>query len=401
MTAHHESKHRVGKKRPRGAEKTTPKVGWAARMARGAKARHPTFHATQLGLPTRQAQGLPSLRRLMANDIIAWHNRHPLAKRLNRRDITGFGVVGLPFSPRPSHPEVGDPRPRFPMFDDLSLIPGLTRHRVVSLALARGWDKRPAPKDWPVRKVPVALGWNAKESKRIYLQAAALKRGKRPALRVLVGHPGADGLVEQVLGHRVWSVPRVAAAGTLMLAGLVALAALVFMASRVPHSPATTGLSDVPVHAPEGPTSPAPTRALRADVGDTPMPMPGVPAGPADLSSPPAGLTLSQDPSLVTARPSEEKGQFGLVSPPFQDATALRDVLGDLRQAIEGMGPRVRALRIDVAGTPDGEAISVWPLTSRGEAERLARQLAARGITLTVANFDDQPPAGSGGRGGH
>ena len=39
------------------------------------------------------------------------------------------------------------------MFDDLSLIPGLSRSKVVALALSQGWKDRPGAPEWPLRKV--------------------------------------------------------------------------------------------------------------------------------------------------------------------------------------------------------------------------------------------------------
>ncbi|HJV68490.1 hypothetical protein, partial [Ideonella sp.] len=58
---------------------------------RPARSRHTRSAASRVHVPARvhagRAHGLPSPRRLLAAQVVAWHNRHPLARRISRRDL--------------------------------------------------------------------------------------------------------------------------------------------------------------------------------------------------------------------------------------------------------------------------------------------------------------------------
>ena len=49
------------------------------------------------------------------------------------------------------------------------------------------------------------------------------------------------------------------------------------------------------------------------------------------------------------------------------------------------LGASASNLRTDVAGSPDGDVLTIGPFTQRAEAERVARRLAGRGVTMTVS----------------
>jgi hypothetical protein len=372
------------------------------------RARHVRPGAARAQMPARvrSSPGEPSPRRRLAAQVVAWHNQHPLARRIGRRDLGGYGIVGLPFSP-PATGDDGRALRRFPMFDDLSLIPGLSRAKVVALALDHGWDERPGPEDWPVRRVPVAKGWDAAQTRPIYLLTVALKRGRgRPALRLLVGReaavPTGGGAV---LGHRLLSRPRMA-----LLAGVLLAPALLvgwglrqlwpaampepprLATAAIPADPTTVG----------PPADRGPPRAPGAGVGSMPpaavLPRASLPpavTGPAamapdDILPPPAALT-GRGPRVGTgvpleAPPTRAAGPtaFRLVGAPVRDPAQLKTQAAALQAALQAMGHTGGRLRMDVIGTPEGDALSIGPLPDQTEAERVARRLAARGIVLQV-----------------
>jgi hypothetical protein len=75
---------------------------------------------------------------------------------------------------------------------------------------------------------------------------------------------------------------------------------------------------------------------------------------------------------------------FRLVGSPQRDPVALRNQATHLQTVLSTMGQSGSRLRMDVVGTPEGDALSVGPLADQSEAERIARRLAARGITLKL-----------------
>ncbi|WP_374568817.1 hypothetical protein [Ideonella sp.] len=371
------------------------------------RSRHTRSAAARAHVPARAPQagrshGLPSPRRVLAAQVVAWHNRHPLARRINRRQLGGYGVVSLPFSP--ALPEGQDGPPRFPMFDDLSLIPGLSRSKVVALALAQGWQERPGAPEWPLRQVPVAKGWDASKSEPIHLLTVALKRGKKkPPLRLLVGRSASVEL-GGVIGHRLSSRPRLALAGLVLLLPLLLAG---WGLKQLWPSGRGTKLALPPVAEAPRQADPArgdsggPPRGGVSARPTAPPPLPGTAGIP--VATAPGSDDILPVPKAVDAVPgkgprvgsglSAEAGdpraaagpdQFRLVGPPLRDPTALQSQANRLQSVLDTMGQTGGRLRMDVVGTPEGDALSIGPVGDQAEAERIAKRLAARGITLKV-----------------
>jgi hypothetical protein len=368
--------------------------------------------AARVHVPAREgggrSHGLPSPRRVLAQQVVAWHNKHPLARRIGRRQLGGYGVISLPFSPAPSEASSGSgwaesTSTRFPMFDDLPFLPGLSVQKVVALALAEGWVERPGAPEWPLRKVPVGKGWESKQAERIHLLTAAIKRGRgRPPLRVLIGRHGPVGDHLGVVGHRVLSRPRMA------LAALVAALPMLGMAwgvvgllqgLRGPTTPAPIVAEAPPAGAPGAvAAAPGPAPAVRA----LPPPMAGpavaVPRGPDTFLPPPSGSDGGQ--SATSARGSPKIGSgvgpegpgtraaapvaFRLMAAPQRDPAALQKQALRLQAILDTLGNTGSRLRMDVVGTPDGDALAIGPLLDQVEAERVAKRLQARGFVLMV-----------------
>ncbi len=368
----------------------------------------PHAQPTRQGHPRPPATGLaprkPSVRRVLAAQVVAWHNRHPLAKRISRRDLGGYGVVTLPFSPAPA--EEGGPA-RFAMFDDLSLVPGLSRQKVIALALGHGWARRPGRSEWPLRAVPVAAGWDATQSQPVHLLSVAIKRGrKKPALRVLVGRGAKTAGGDSVVGRRVLSRPRMALAALALLAPLV-LAGWGLTAAWQRWAPTratapslATGPADGRATPPASARTGPPVATARGSVGTTPPSaamVPGVPqvAGPSgapdDILPPPEQRGPRAGPSVGTGVPLDgppdraaAPSSYRLIGPPIRDPAELKARATALQAALASMGQTGARMRMDVVGTPEGDALSIGPLGDRTEADKVARRLAAHGFALKV-----------------
>lgn len=370
------------------------------------RSRHTRSAEARTHVPARMPQpgrshGLPSPRRVLSAQVVAWHNRHPLARKITRRQLGGYGVVSLPFSPAP--PEGQEGAPRFPMFDDLSLVPGLSRSKVVALALAQGWKERPGAPEWPLRKVPVAKGWDESQSEPIHLLTVALKRGaKKPPLRLLIGRSAAVDL-RGVIGHRLSSRPKLAIAAASLVLPL--LLVVVGLKQLWPAGMWQRATSPVVATAPvdEGPvaTSGGPPPARFAARQTAPPPVPRVssfdgptvrPLGPDDILPAPRDGATGKGPRIgsgVSAdvgdpRAANGPDQFRLVGVPQSDPTQLEKQANQLQKALEAMGQTGSRLRMDVIGTAQGDALSIGPVGDQAEAERIAKRLAAHGITLKV-----------------
>lgn len=374
------------------------------RRVRPAAARE---HVPARGATTGRSHGLPSPRRVLAQQVVAWHNKHPLARRISRRQLGGYGVISLPFSPAPTEATVGSgwtesTSMRFPMFDELSFLPGLPLQKVVALALAEGWVERPGAPEWPLRKVPVGKGWESSQAERVHLLTAAIKRGGgRAPLRVLIGRHGPVSEHLGVVGRRVLSRPRMALAGlvaSLPMLGVAWGVVGLLQGLRGPAAPAAV-VAEAPVAGAPGavaapPGGGATTRAL-------PMPpaaqVPGLPQGPDTILPPPAadlGAATGASrggPKVGSGVGPEGPGTraaapvaFRLMATPQRDPAALQKQALRLQAVLDTLGNTGSRLRMDVVGTPDGDALAIGPLLDQVEAERVARRLQARGFVLKV-----------------
>lgn len=374
--------------------------------ARNPRGRHPRPASARVHLPSRfgggRSHGLPSPRRLLAAQVIAWHNKHPLARRIGRRQLGGWGVVGLPFSPAPADAAATgsgwaeSASTRFPMFDTLPFSPALPLHKVVALALAEGWAERPGAPEWPLRQVPVGKGWDAAQAETVYLLTACIKRGRRrPALRVLVGRHGPAAAAAPgapaVVGHRVLSWARMGLAGLvaalpLLLGawGAVALIQGLRPAPATPpmaQAPAATAPPAAPMAAPPAPLETAPA------TDDPTAPPPDTTAPPAEPA--PEGTVRRTTPKVgpVTAPPTTRAAAptaFRLLAAPERDAAALQQQAERLQAVLDTLGHTGARLRLDVVGTPEGDALAIGPPLEQAEAERVARRLKARGFSFQV-----------------
>lgn len=376
------------------------------------RSRHQRPAASRLHRPARatvgRSHGLPSPRRVLTEQVVAWHNRHPLARRIGRRQLGGYGVISLPFSPAPGESATASgwaesTSTRFPMFDELSFLPGVPVHKVVALALAEGWNERPGAPEWPLRKVPVGKGWDAAQAERVHLLTACIKRGGgRAPLRVLIGRHGPVGEHQGVVGHRVLSRPRMAVAGLLaalpmLLVAWGAVGLIQGMRGAAAEAPLVAAQT-LPSGAPAAVVAEPPPVATDGRGGAEPrrLPPPALDAGPGELLPP------SVDDILAAARPGDvpkvglgsdaaapvtraaAPSSYRLMAAAQPDPAELAKQALRLQAVLDTLGHTGARLRLDVIGTPEGDALAIGPPLDQAEAERVAKRLKARGFVLKL-----------------
>ena len=189
----------------------------------------------------------------VAAAVVAWHNRHPLARRITPQQVHGIGVVELPLA-LPSQP-----RQRGAQI----LFAAQTLYHAAPARLA-AWLNRhakvpcPAPDDWPRRPLDVepSLAMQAQQAGLTthvtvsVLTAAVDVDGKR--LRLLL----AGGKRLRIHGSRAIGMPRIGAAA---LAAAGAGAVAVWGLMPTPHMPASPALPDGVLATIAVPADPAPS----------------------------------------------------------------------------------------------------------------------------------------------
>ena len=174
--------------------------------------------------------------------VVAWHNRHPLALRIQPEHVSGVGVVSIPFvaaeeqaakawqrmpkmlwqkalrlAKRPEKPAaLASLKPAFSE-DFIAPIPA---KKVAAFALRHASPERPGAADLPQREVAVDEKLASGSLVRLYLTTACVEKGKG-RVRVLLGSTAKA----KFLGGRLWDKPkRAAAAGVAVLLVAAAVA---------------------------------------------------------------------------------------------------------------------------------------------------------------------------------
>jgi len=172
--------------------------------------------------------------------VLAWHNHHRLAHRIAAHQVSGIGVVALPFAPQAAPVSPGrsralswragarrlfktrtDAQPLTELAAAFSedFIAPLARNCIARFALRHGSAERPGDPDWPQRDVRAdAEGLTASLSV-LFLRTVCIEQGERR--RRLLLSPTSP---LRVLGSPIWSRPRIAVA-SLALSTCAAMAA--------------------------------------------------------------------------------------------------------------------------------------------------------------------------------
>lgn len=413
----------------------------------------------------------------LAARVQAWQHRHLLARRLLAADITGFGVVALPYAAA----EGGSP-PQ-PLFHQPSLVPGLSHRALVDFARRHAVNYRPGPADWPQRDVERSDASSEPAPLTRYLLTAAVTEPVAPGAlprRLLIAPEGAA-----IWGPRPLSRPRVLAA--LLMAGALLLglgaagwglrakwarpvvvppaAVTAASAASVSTSASASAASAVAQALPVAASRPAsavapkavtpaavaastPTAApplaasapLRAAMpppaapvasavasavavgraastpkGATSAPWAAAPVAPAALpaSAPPAtsrpalatpivpppllpmpsgrrstAVPADTPPEAAAAAPASAAlpagPHFALVSVPSKKRAGAEATLAQVRKLL---GPAIGNLQAQIMPSPEGFVVTIWPLPTQADAERLAEVLGRRGVPMKWLEF--------------
>lgn len=354
----------------------------------------------------------------LAEQIVDWHNRHPLARRVSVDDVHTIGVVALPFvrataqaedavepvltdvvsafDAMHEHPPqsrwsvllqrarelVGRlsrraPRTQWRAFNE-RFLPGLSPAQIERFALAYGFAEAPAtPETRPWRVIVIdeaQAGAHGGWPFELYLMSAGIDAGSGRT-RVLTGR----GIPSQVIGRRIWDPIRLGAAAA-MLAALLGLAAYALWPS--PATPAATAPAEAasaPASSPAAAVASAP--ASQADAASAPASSTEGAASSADAEAA-AGSQPDIRPHLVQRTDGIERPPL-LTSKPAEAPAASASTSAAAEQASEAASDVKKSERPDerlarMAQSPDKPVVAlVGPPGSKADAEALLVKMKA------------------------
>lgn len=293
----------------------------------------------------------------LAEQIVDWHNRHPLARRITVGDIHTIGVVALPFvrasaqagglvepvltdavtfdelhgAPPMSRGAVWlqklrglaarlrgqGPRTQWRAFNE-KFLPGLSPAQVERFALAYGFAEPPASPEsrpWRVVVIDEALagahgGWPFE----LYLMSAGVDAGSGRT-RVLAGR----GIPSEIAGRRLWDPLRLGiAAGLLVL--LAGAAGYALWPRHAPQAAAPAEAASAP--AAEAASVPASATPAEAEPASTPASQHEAASVPAaEGSAPEAAASGPADaPAQPDIRPRLVERADGSTRPPLRSS---------------------------------------------------------------------------------
>ena len=344
----------------------------------------------------------------IAARVVAWHNRHPLARRLVAADVHSVGHVALPFidpaaPPEPTVAAAGSLRERAmarareapppaapraagplqPAFRD-DFIPPLPPAEVGAFAARHGIERPAEPTGAPLRRVPPQAGGGGLAWR--WVLTAELRAGGART-RVLLGPaPGAP-----VLGRRLWSLPRVGALAAMAGAGGALVLALGLLdtdplpVAALPGTPApvVAGPGAGPASAPVAPVAPA----------SAPASAPAWAVAPADApasalvaaAEPPPAAASAAAPLAAASRPLDVAPRLGRVElPPIggivdarrREAAERAAAAASAGAAPAGGGATAAAAPAAAASAPVF-ALTTRLLRTRTESRQIAEALTA------------------------
>ena len=357
----------------------------------------------------------------LAEQIVAWHTRHPFARRIALGDVHTVGVVALPFvrasaeagglvepvltdavtfdelaaAPRESRMAAvrqrvrglvrllgRKPRTQWRAFSE-KFLPGLSPARVERFALAHGFAEPPATPEsrpWRVIVIDETLasahsGWPFE----LYLMTAGIDVGASSRTRVLAGR----GIPSEIIGRRLWDAHRLGAAAA-VLALLIAAGAWALW----PRRAAEPVPAPAPVAAAAASAASAPAAAAASERASEPASaVPSQPASQAEAASAPApsGSEPAADAPPPDIRPRFVERTDGIKRPPLRStkpadeptpkpAGKPADPPALAASRPEPVDPRLARL----AQSPDKTVVAlVGPPGSKAEAEALLLKMRA------------------------
>lgn len=363
----------------------------------------------------------------VAASVAAWHNRHPLARRIGLAQVQSVGFVRLPFAK--------GPRGLTPAFSE-DFVPPWRPARVARWVRRHGREGVELGTDVPRREVQVdraRLGRAGGSLVMLTVRTAEVDAGGEPE-RVLLG-PGAR---PAVLGRRLASGPRLGAAllaGVLAAVGLwqpvggwlrgdapgealvaVAPAASAASAATVAASASASAPAPVVAAAPVAVPAVAPVASAPAVVAapqPAPKPTPisaapvvaAAPSAAASSALPPDDGPPDRAPAVAAQRPVDVEPRWGRVELPPKPVILDKPRtpvygLASTTLRTTGEGERVQGLMarllaqaavpgVQVERLQVGEDWRVvgYPFADKAAAERTAALLLKRGLRTEVIDF--------------
>lgn len=336
----------------------------------------------------------------LAEQIVDWHNRHPLARRIAVGEVNAVGVVALPFvrasaeagglvepvlteavgfdelaaAPPPSPLALlgqrlrgavrlpgRRPQTQWRTFSE-KFLPGVGLARVERFALAHGFAEPPAePEAQPWRVIVIDERLAATHSGwpfELYLATAGIEAGGRRT-RVLAGR----GIPSEILGRRLWDPLRLGAAAA-VLALLAAAGAWLLWpgpaAEPVPAPAAAASAASAPVAPPSAPASQAEAASAPEPASSEAEPQPDIRPHLVERSDgKPRPPLLSSEPAAEA--PAEKAVEKAPEPPPAASAPAPAD------PRLPGMAQSPQQLVVALVGPPG----------SKAEAEALLKKMQA------------------------
>ncbi len=335
----------------------------------------------------------------VAARLVAWHNRHPLARRISASQVHAIGYVGVPCvgagAAPPTLDEVADgaagslreraqararhsegvppelPLDRRTLQADFSedFIDPLTPRQVARFALRAGRALVRPPSDGPLRQVRADGAHPGSATVPVYLLTAVIETGTHKS-RVLLG----AGDSAEVLGRRIFSTPRLAAVGATL--ALLAGVALGVFSPSAPEPVVMAAAAVAPAPAPAPTSAPASAPAVVQAAASATEPV----AAPAEPTPPPPDAAPSPDrvdlpdlrPRLSLAAREAAFRSPGAQSPRIEPVVATVPPVETQHAAAAAPAAPPPAPR--VASPPAGApayAVSTRPLRTRAEADQV------------------------------
>lgn len=435
----------------------------------------------------------------LAAHVVSWHNRHPLARRISVVHVHSMGVVVLPFvapvtavaagaaraapagpAAPPTEQVAPDPAPGAtlreramakarqqaaaapaaaasaavvspaaapagklePAFSE-DLLPPLTPAQVAAWTLAHGAPLPAQALDAPVRQVKTDDGADTSRLTRLWVLTAQIDVGKRQ-VRLLIG----AGAAAHVLGARLWSPRRLAAAAALAAVLAAALAAAGTAVLKRPARPdaavaaRTAGAASTAVATSATPSAPASAgsaaaaravataaasavalpagrpadveatlgrvalpslgpridrrrQAARLAAGESeppaappPAPTPAAPPAPAVAVAAVAASAAAASAPVAAQPPSapaSKASNFALSTRLLRTRSESQQVAAALRAVL--LTPQAPHMQVQVLRTGEDFRVLAWPYSQRALAEQMRTRLAARGLKVEVVDF--------------
>lgn len=349
--------------------------------------------------------------------VRAWQHRHPLARRIAASEVVGFGVIALPYGQA-----LGPRGEAQALFHQPNLLPGLSHRALLAFAGKHAVRFRPGPPDWPLRQIERSDASNEAAPETRYLLTAAVNDAHpRSALaRRLLIAPESPA----IWGPRQWSRSRMAAAALAAIVVLALAASGLKTVLRRPAAgpvpapaavpaasiPASTAAASAPLAAspvakatpaPAAPSVPLPAASLPAAVSpaasvakvappasapaSASASAPAVVAPPRLLPMPHQKQAASSPAAPAASAPVVAAGtHYALVSAPAKKREEAEATLERVRKLL---GPAIGTLQAQVMPSPEGFVVTIWPLPTEADAQRLAEVLARRGVPMKWLEF--------------